>query len=174
MKYVIGIVSVVVLAVVLAFSGLKGATPEQEYLRIHIRANSNSAEDQAVKYMVRDAIVEALIPILAEVESKDEAIITMQNNFAYIEGVAEGVLKDQGFYYGAKASINNEYFPTRTYEDLVLEDGFYDALIIALGSGTGDNWWCVVYPAFCFLNTRNSSNYVYISKIWEIINSVIK
>lgn len=176
MKYILSILCLVVVGVVFAVVGLKPQHNDinQEYLRVHIRANSNSQEDQNVKYMVRDAVVEALIPVLSTVTTKKEAEDVMSRNFELIESVAEGVLKENGFFYGAKARLANEYFPTRTYEDLTLESGYYDALILDLGEGVGDNWWCVVYPAFCFLKTKKSSNSVYISKIWEIINSVTK
>ena len=149
-----------------------GGNAESEYLRVHIRANSNSQADQEIKYKVKDAVVDALIPVLAEIETFEEAKEVMSQNFDFIEGVANQVLTENGFYYGCKASINNEYFPTRVYGDLTLEEGYYDALILKLGSGEGDNWWCLVYPAFCFTNSQNFDNVVYISKIWEIIKSV--
>lgn len=145
---------------------------EKSYLRIHIRANSNSSEDQNVKYKVKDAIVDTLIPVLAEVETFEEAKIKVEENFSLIENVAEQVLVDNGFDYGVAIRLDKENFPTRQYGDLILESGVYDALIIELGSGTGNNWWCLVYPAFCFTSSKNSTNYEYISKIWEIINSI--
>lgn len=173
MKYILSIVCVVVIGAVFAIVGLTPTTENtnQDYLRVHIRANSNSSEDQTVKYIVRDAVVEALIPLLSEAETKEEAELVLKENLAYIEKIADEVLREKGFNYESKAYISNEYFPTRTYDDLTLDSGYYDALILSLGTGDGNNWWCVVYPAFCFTNTKNSANYVYISKIWEIINS---
>lgn len=173
MKYILSIVCVVVIGVVFAIVGLTPTTEStnQDYLRVHIRANSNSSEDQTVKYIVKDAVVEALIPLLSEAETKEEAELVLKENLAYIEKIADEVLREKGFNYESKAYISNEYFPTRTYDDLTLDSGYYDALILSLGTGDGNNWWCVVYPAFCFTNTKNSANYVYISKIWEIINS---
>ncbi len=179
MKYIVSIFSIVVVAVVLVVSGVC-YQPKQEtqYLRIHIRANSNSEADQAVKYLVKDAIVEALIPILSEVKTKDEAQEVMRDNFSYIEAVANGVLESEGFYYGSNAKLDNEYFPTRTYSTnestITLAEGYYDALVLELGSGEGNNWWCLVYPAFCFTTTTNYDNIVYISKIWDIIKSCAK
>lgn len=180
MKYIISIISavgVVIILCVCAFCG-GGSDIEPEYLRIHIRANSNSEADQAVKYKVKDAVVEALIPLLSEVETKAEAEEVMRSHFAFIESVANEVLKEEGFTYTAHARIDNELFPTRTYDDestqLTLEEGYYDALILDLGSGSGNNWWCVVYPAFCFTKTNNFDNVVYISKILEIIQNITK
>ncbi len=173
MKWIIATVSAIGLVLVLCLCGLSsGAVSEPDYLRIHIRANSNFSVDQNVKYKVKDAVVEALIPILADIESKAEAEKVMSENFSYIESVANKVLAKEGFSYTANAKIDNEYFPTRTYDDITLEEGFYDALILELGSGQGDNWWCILFPAFCFTKTTNSANVVYISRIWEIIKSV--
>ena len=64
------------------------------------------------------------------------------------------------------------YFPEKEYKGVTYEEGEYESLLVTLGKGEGDNWWCLVYPAFCFTKSENSTNYVYISKIWEIINSV--
>ena len=172
MKYLIGILSAIGIVAILLFCPFK-TTTEVEYLRIHIRANSNSTIDQNVKYEVKDAIVEALIPILSEITTFEEAKEVVAENFTFIEKVADGVLKENGFTYSSNVKLANEYFPTRTYENVTLEEGYYDALILELGSGEGNNWWCIVFPAFCFTKTENSDNIVYISKIWEIINSVI-
>ena len=174
MKYVLSVLCLIIVGCIFAFVGIRTSDTSQneQYLRIHIRANSNSQVDQEVKYLVRDAVVEALIPILSECETKDEAQKTVCASFSYIENVANEVLSQNGFSYKAKAKLSNEYFPTRTYDNLTLYDGFYDAVILELGNAEGNNWWCLVYPAFCFLKTKKSSNSVYISKIWEIINSV--
>lgn len=171
MKYLISILSMIGIVLILIFCPMKQES-SPEYLRVHIRANSNSEADQNVKYKVKDEVIESLIPILAEIEDFEEAKNVLEEKIPFIESVANRVLKEEGFSYRSTAAINNEYFPTRKYDELVLEEGFYDALIINLGSGTGDNWWCLVYPAFCFTQTTKTDNIVYISKIWEIINSV--
>ncbi|MBO5021876.1 MAG: stage II sporulation protein R [Clostridia bacterium] len=172
MKYLLSILSVVGIVLIFVFCPLNTSQSNCEYLRIHIRANSNSTADQEVKYKVKDGVVDALIPLLAEIETFEEAKVVLSQNFHLIENVANEILMDNGFYYGCKAQINNEFFPTRTYEGLTLQEGFYDALILNLGSGEGDNWWCLVYPAFCFTQSENFDNIVYISKIWEIIKNV--
>ena len=175
MKYIILAVSSIFIVLILALSGFNyNMQCEVEYLRIHIRANSNCEADQAVKYKVKDAVVEALIPYLSKIESFDQAVEVVSANFSMVENVANSVLTDNGFNYKSKACIKNEYFPTRTYENITLEEGYYDALIINLGSGEGNNWWCIVFPAFCFTKTKNSDNLVYISQIWEIIKNVIQ
>ena len=159
-----------VLGIILVLFSVPTQT-NSEYLRIHIRANSNLAGDQSVKYQVKDAVVDYMIPLLSECETKSESIKVVELNLGNIELVAEGVLRANGFTYTANAKISNEQFPTRTYGDLTLESGFYDALILELGSGSGDNWWCVVYPPLCFVNGSTSVS-VYKSRILEILHNL--
>ncbi len=140
----------------------------EEYLRIHIRANSNSSEDQSVKYEIKDQIVSYLTPYLVKAVDKEKAIEIVKGRMSALIKIADKVLQEKGFDYSSRAEVRKEEFPTRAYGDLVLESGEYDALIIELGSGTGDNWWCAVYPPLCFLPS-DGENYEYRSKIYEII-----
>ena len=144
-----------------------GNASRTEYLRIHIRANSNGEADQAVKYKVRDGVVEFLTPTVASCESKEEAIAAITAKLPEIEHTAERILLENGYSYGARARVDQGNFPTRVYDGATLPAGVYDALILELGSGTGDNWWCVVYPPLCF--SGGNANIVYKSKIAEII-----
>ena len=147
-------------------------TSHKEYLRIHIRANSNSQIDQQVKYEIKEEVIEFLTPIIAKITDKPSAQKLLTENLDKIEVVSKKVLVKNDFDYGVKASIKKEKFPTRTYQNLTLEAGYYDSLIIELGDGLGDNWWCVVYPPLCF--TGSGANYTYRSKILEIINEFMK
>lgn len=147
----------------------KNSEPQKEYLRIHIRANSNDDIDQSVKYLVKNAVIEYLTPKIADCDTKKKAETLLCNNLDGITVVANAVLKEKGFTYGANASVRREVFPTRKYGDLTLDGGEYDALILELGSGKGDNWWCVVYPPLCF--TGEGQEYEYKSKIKEIIDN---
>lgn len=174
MKY-IGIIAVIIASLIMIIAGAGETSVEAktntDFLRIHIRANSNSFVDQNVKYKIKDEVVEALIPVLSTCTTKQEAIWAVNNNFTLIEEVANKVLKNNNFNYSSKAVITSEYFPTRSYNNTVLNSGVYDSLILELGSAKGDNWWCVVYPPLCFVNAENTStNFVYKSKLLEIVN----
>ncbi len=140
-----------------------------EYLRIHVRANSNSAEDQQVKYEVKDEVVAFIAPYITECVTKQRAIEVVGELLPEIEGVCDRALKERGKNYTARAQIRQENFPTRVYGELTLEEGVYDALIIELGEGCGDNWWCVIYPPLCF--TSANADVQYRSLIYDIINS---
>jgi len=87
----------------------------------------------------------------------------------------DNILKEQGFDYISNIKLNNEYFPTRTYNDVTLESGFYDAIIVELGKAEGNNWWCVAYPPLCFMyESSNFGNITYKSILLELINKFFK
>ena len=156
--------------------GLTGAYPSNtatgtEYLRIHIRADSNDCEAQAVKYEVRDRVVDFLTPLVAECESKEEAICRLRAALPEIEKETATVLQGAGFDSGASAELTVESFPTRGDGEYVFPAGEYSALVLRLGRGEGDNWWCVVYPPLCF---TGGENVIYKSKIQEIIERFYK
>ena len=139
------------------------------YLRMHVRANSDSEADQAVKYAVKDALVEYLIPVAAACSTKEQAMAAVGARLPALAAVADGVLAEAGFAYGAKASLRKEEFPARVYDGVTLEAGVYDALILELGAAAGQNWWCVVYPPLCFSGAATGGNVQYGSRLWEII-----
>ena len=170
MSRAIAIVCCILVLVMIVLSGASGGV-DSEIIRIHIRANSNDQIDQAVKYRVKEQIVEYLTPLLSTCTDRQSAERVIKSNLVQIEYVADQVLKVNNFDYTTNAKLNNEYFPDRVYDGYVVESGYYDALILELGSGTGDNWWCVVYPPLCFVNTTytNGNGIVYKSKLLEII-----
>ncbi len=120
-----------------------------DLLRLHIRANSNSDADQAVKLKVRDAVNE-YISVNINKTTFDEAYEEIGKALDTLGAIASNVLADNGFKYNAEAKLVNEYFPSRMYKDVTVPDGYYDALIVELGEAKGDNWWCVVYPPLCY------------------------
>lgn len=169
MKKIMVFVCIALICIV-GYVGITATNNQQvktEYLRIHIRANSNSEIDQTVKYKIKEILVDYLTPYLAEAKTKENAQKILSNKLKDIQKVCDKELKNQGFTYSSNAKLRNEKFPTRVYDNLTLESGYYDALIVELGSGTGDNWWCVVYPPLCF--TTSNAKYEYKSKIKEII-----
>ncbi|MDE6275570.1 MAG: stage II sporulation protein R [Clostridia bacterium] len=171
------VVAIVVICLVLVVAGIYAvkvnnkASDEETYLRIHIRANSNDAVDQSVKYKVKESIVEFMTPALEGVKSKAEAMEILQINTVAMKRVADDTLAQNGYNYTSRVSLRKEEFPARTYGDLTLDSGIYDALIIELGSGLGDNWWCVVFPPLCFVG-ENKDNVEYKSFFAEMYHKI--
>lgn len=150
---VVVLIACVLVGALVIFSSC-GAREEEDYsdaIRIHIRANSNTENDQSVKLKVRDGVVEYLTPMLANCQSRAQAYSTIAANLDETEQVANSVLAEYGYDYVANVKLTKENFPTRKYLGITFEGGEYDALIVELGSGTGDNWWCVAFPPLCFV-----------------------
>lgn len=140
---------------------------EKELIRLHIRADSNDSVDQSVKLKVRDDIVAYLAQKNKDVDTYSQAYQSLQGDLDVLQSIANSRLKSEGMSYSATVLLTVEYFPTRKYGDVVLQSGYYNALIINLGSGKGDNWWCVVYPPLCYLEATDDFRYK--SKIMELI-----
>ena len=143
------------------------AKENTEFLRIHVRANSNSDEDQAIKYCIKDEIIKYLTPYIAQCHTKSETVSVIEQKSKTIEYIIDEILKRNGLEYSSRVSVRNEKFPTRVYDEFTLESGYYDAVIVELGDAKGDNWWCVVYPPLCFTGGENVKYSSLILKIIE-------
>ena len=172
MKNKICVIVVLILLLIIGASFLPTAEVEYDYLRLHIRANSNSEIDQNIKYEIKDELVEFLTPYFCNVTSKNEAVEIVNNLKEKMSEICVDVLRKNGFNYSANVKINNEYFPTRTYSNTTLESGYYDAVIVELGEAVGDNWWCVMYPPLCFITRENQTEITFKSKIVEWFKSL--
>ncbi len=153
-----------------------GQTKQQrlsrECLRIHIRANSNSEGDQQVKLAVRDEITRFLSDALEDCKTKSEALETISANEDQLIQIANSTLYAHEFDYKASILINKEHFPDRNYDGYDFPEGDYDAVIINLGTGEGDNWWCVAFPPLCFVPAGDGEKIVYKSWIKEILDKL--
>ncbi len=121
----------------------------EEVLRLHIPANSDSEEDQAVKLELRDFLLSEYGSALSDCGDLNAAEERARELLPKIERRCTEFLRERGFSYGAKAELTNMYFTTREYDRLILPAGEYSALRITLGSGEGHNWWCVIFPQLC-------------------------
>lgn len=122
---------------------------QDNLIRLHIIADSDSDADQAVKLKVRDAVLKSVGDRLSSgdrEECKEEII----NNLGKIEEIADNVLRENGFSYTAHAEYGKFPFPEKTYKSMTLPAGEYYGVRVVLGSGGGHNWWCVMYPPLCF------------------------
>ena len=118
-------------------------------IRFHVVANSDSEEDQAVKLQIRDTVMDYLEPIIGELPTAEEAKAWLQAHLEEIKEIADAVLKQHGFSKTASVSLRQEAFDTRFYDTFTMPAGTYDALRITVGEGQGQNWWCVVFPRLC-------------------------
>ena len=124
-----------------------------EILRFHVLANSDSDEDQQLKLRVRTLLLDSIYEKLGENASLDDTKEYVLANKDSLEQEAEDYMKAEGYDYPAHMEVTECYFPTKTYGDMVFPCGTYDAVRVEIGKGKGHNWWCVLYPPLCFVDS---------------------
>ena len=149
--------NILTLAVCLAFIcvviGLMPVHGETEIydsvVRLHVLANSDTDEDQALKLKVRDAVLERSSKILGECNSREEAIAAINENISLRESGAQETVITNGYDYSVRVELGEEDYPTRNYESCCFPSGRYVSLRVLIGDAEGQNWWCVLFPPMC-------------------------
>lgn len=145
-----------VLFSMLGFTAQCESIPDKVF-RLHVLANSDSAEDQALKLRVRDRILEESAGLMDGVSTREEAEAAAAQSLPKLQAAAEDEIRQAGYAYPVQAEITRMYFPTRQYESVTLPAGEYDALRITIGEAKGKNWWCVLFPALCLPVAENGA-----------------
>lgn len=125
----------------------------KELLRFHVIGNSDSEEDQTVKLFVKEGLITYLTPYLKDCTNKEDTITVLSSHLSEIETEAARLLASKGYHYGATATLGKSNFPIKVYGDISLPAGEYDALRIQLGKAEGRNWWCILFPNLCFVDS---------------------
>ncbi|MFP7298588.1 stage II sporulation protein R [Neobacillus niacini] len=126
-----------------------------EAIRLRILANSDSAQDQELKRMVRDEVNKQITVWVQELTSLEKAKSVLKSKLPEVQTIAERVVAEQGSTQSVKVEFGKVQFPTKLYGEFLYPAGEYQAILITLGEGTGANWWCVLYPPLCFLDFSN-------------------
>lgn len=123
-----------------------------QIIRLHVIANSDSQEDQALKLKVRDSVIQELQNTLKSAPSVSAARNIIISQMPQIQKKAQKVIRQEGYDYSATVSLSNRYFPVKVYGDLTFPAGEYEALCLEIGNASGHNWWCVLFPSLCFVD----------------------
>ena len=143
-------ITLTVLAITLAVLPIHGESEiYSDVLRLHVIASSDSEEDQALKLLVRDAVLEEAQALLGEVYSKTQAEKTVYENLERLRSVAEKTVRDNGYDYPVAIELGKEEYPTKNYESCCFPAGEYTSHRILIGEASGQNWWCVLFPPLC-------------------------
>lgn len=157
-----------------ALGGCLQQRENSDYLRIHIRANSDRNVDQEVKLVVRDCVIDYLSPLLQSAKTRSEAEHIVLTHVPELENEIDELLYSCGFFYGCNVVIDTEFFDKRSYGELTLDEGYYRAIIIDLGTGKGHNWWCVAFPPLCFTLSENYDNIQYRSIVCDVVKKYLE
>jgi len=142
-----------VIAFIFIFIGLMPVHGEAEVydsvLRLHVLANSDTDEDQALKLKVRDSILSASAPIMEGCETREEAIAALTSAIPTLTSAASETIQREGFDYPVRIELCEEDYPTKSYESFCFPSGEYLSLRVLIGDAAGQNWWCVLFPPLC-------------------------
>ena len=165
---------VILLLLILSIYISIGALTEEKVIipnkaiRIRILANSNSDEDQIIKMHVKDNIEPYLFSILKDAKNYDEASVIINDHLDTLGNI----IKNENVNQKYTINFGKNYFPEKEYKGIKYNEGYYNSLLITLGDGLGDNWWCILFPPLCMLDTMNTDDYEYRSLAMELINNV--
>lgn len=138
-----------------SYSNAVSSELSNSVFRLHVLANSDSEEDQQLKLKVRDALLSYMNTLSSNCNTKEEAIQIATQHQNEFQTIAENVIVENGYNYPVQIKINNFYFPTKSYGDISLPAGYYDALRVEIGNAKGKNWWCVMFPSLCFIDVSS-------------------
>lgn len=131
-----------------------------EAIRFRVIPNSNLEEDQAIKLKVRDQLQSELYFLLKDTRGIEDAREKINQELEQINHNIENILINENYNKGYQVSFGRNYFPEKTYKGIVYEAGYYESLVVTLGKGEGDNWWCVLFPPLCLLEADESDDEV--------------
>lgn len=126
-------------------------------VRLHVLANSDSEEDQALKLKVRDALLERTAPLLSPCTSREEACAALEAHMDELQQIAEEIIRAEGYDYPVTILLGEEEYPEKNYDSVCFPSGKYTSLRVCIGNAEGQNWWCCLFPPLCLGNSTVSS-----------------
>ena len=142
-------------------------------LRIRVIANSNSDYDQEIKKIVKENIQYKLYELLKNTKGIDQARKIINNNLNDIDSNVKETLQLLNYELGYDVNFGLNYFPSKEYKGVTYDEGYYESLVITLGEGKGDNWWCVLFPPLCLLEAEESTEVEYTSFVKELLDKYL-
>ena len=149
--------------IICVVSGVKASNfviPD-EALRIRVIANSNSEYDQKIKLKIKEMLEIKMYNLLKDIKGVERAREIINNNLSNIESEIKSILETENYTLGYNINFGDNYFPKKEYNGVTYEEGYYESLVVTLGKGEGDNWWCVLFPPLCLLEAEESDKVEY-------------
>lgn len=171
--------TILILILILSIYYIVGSNAEEflkipdEAIRFRVIANSNESRDQAVKYKVRDEVQNYMSTILQNVDNIEMSRTIIREKLDEIDSTIDNVLTSEKYTLPYTVNFGLNYFPDKEYKGVIYEEGLYESLVITLGKGEGDNWWCILFPPLCLLEAEESTEVEYTSFIKEIIDKYV-
>lgn len=174
MKYIPYFIIVIVLYVVIGQTFSKNYVIPNEAIRVRIIANSNDEYDQSVKSSVKDIVSKEMYTLLKDTNSIENARDIINSNISNLDQDIGAYLDDINYNLEYKLNFGYNYFPKKTYKGVEYKDGYYESLVVTLGEGEGDNWWCVLFPPVCMIEAEESTDVEYTTLVEDLMSKYLK
>lgn len=139
-------------------------------IRIRVIANSNSKQDQEIKYKVKEKVEYDMYNLLKNTFDLEEAREKIKNNLSNIEEGVDILLKNEKYILPFDVNFGLNYFPEKEYKGVKYKEGYYESVVITLGEGLGNNWWCVLFPPLCMIEAEESTEVEYTTMVKTLID----
>lgn len=141
-----------------------------EAIRIRVIANSNSEYDQNIKLKVKETIEYDMFNLLKNTKDLNEARSLIINNLDNVENNIDTILQKENYKLPFTVNFGLNYFPKKEFKGITYDEGYYESLVVTLGEGLGDNWWCVLFPPLCMIEAEESTDVEYTTMVKSIID----
>ena len=145
-----------------------------EAIRLRVIPNSNSKYDQDIKSKVKNNLQQNMYGLLKESKDIKEARKIINNNLPIVDDNIKKLLSSENYPLGYKINFGYNYFPSKEFKGIVYDEGYYESVVVTLGQGQGDNWWCVLFPPLCLMEASESDDVQYASFVKTVIDKYMK
>ena len=168
-------IMIILIAIVIVYGLISDVDAEKllipnEAIRMRIIPNSNSSYDQEMKLKVRNKLQSTMYQMLKNTKSIEEARTVIESNLDHLDKEVANVLTENEYDLGYKLQFGYHYFPAKEYKGVTYDEGLYESILVTLGKGEGDNWWCVLFPPLCLLEAEESDEVEYKFFLKEILD----
>lgn len=170
MKYVPYFIVVIVIYMMIGHFVSAKYTIPKEAIRVRVIAGSNDKYDQEVKMNVKDIVTSDMYNLMSNVDSIERARESITNNIPTLSKDIDKYLNEINYNTNYDINFGYNYFPKKVYKGVEYKEGMYESLVVTLGNGEGNNWWCVLFPPICMIEAEESTDVEYTTMVKEIIN----
>ncbi len=173
MKNFIIILGILITYLIIGNTAVEAVKIPDEAIRLRVVANSDSKEDQTIKLKVKTEVEKELFNLLKNTKGIEEARNIINDNLDTIDNKVNSLLLKEKYRQGYELNFGYNYFPEKEFNGITYEEGMYESLLITLGKGEGENWWCVLFPPLCLLEAEESDEVEYKLFIQELIEKYL-
>ena len=173
-KSIILIIVFIVLYMIIGNVIAKNNLIPEDAIRIRVIANSNSAYDQNIKMKVKEQVEKDMYNLLKNTKGIEEARNKISSNLPNEENNIKTLLDKEKYELPFKINFGYNYFPKKEYKGIIYKEGYYESVVVTLGEGLGDNWWCVLFPPLCMIEAEDSTDVEYTTLVKDVVNNYIK